>query len=137
MQARTLMVAGTASHVGKSWMATAICSELRRRGVNVAPFKAQNMSNNSYPCVDGGEIGRAQVAQAESCGLEPRSDMNPLLLKPCSDSSSQVIVQGKVWRTLSAAEYYQHHDYLAAKVGESFDRLCAEFEFCADDIKAT
>ena len=65
------MVAGTASHVGKSWMATAICRYLYRRGVLVAPFKAQNMSNNSYPCVGGGEIGRAQVAQAEACGLEP------------------------------------------------------------------
>ncbi len=129
MAARALMVAGTASHVGKSWMATAICRLLRRRGVRVAPFKAQNMSNNSFPCVGGGEIGRAQVAQAEACGLEPHPDMNPILLKPTSDRRSQVVVQGKVWRDLSAAEYYEQHGYLAGKVAESFERLRKRYEF--------
>lgn len=123
------MVAGTASHVGKSWMAAALCRLLARRGVRVAPFKAQNMSNNSYPCAGGGEIGRAQVAQAEACRLEPEPDMNPILLKPTSDRGSQVVVQGKVWRDLSAAEYYRQHDYLAGKVAESFERLRARFEF--------
>lgn len=127
--ARTLMVAGTASHVGKSWMATAICRVLHRRGVKVAPFKAQNMSNNSFPCAGGGEIGRAQVAQAEACGLEPEPDMNPILLKPTSDRGSQVVVQGKVWRNLTAAEYYQQHEYLAGKVAESFERLASQYEF--------
>lgn len=129
MAARTLMVAGTASHVGKSWMATAICRLLHRRGVKVAPFKAQNMSNNSYPCLGGGEIGRAQVAQAEACGLEPEPDMNPILLKPTSDRDSQVIVQGKVWRDLTAAGYYDQHEYLAGKVAESFERLASSYEF--------
>lgn len=123
------MVGGTASHVGKSWLATAICSWLRSRGVRVAPFKAQNMSNNSYPCLGGGEIGRAQVAQAEACGLAPSPDMNPILLKPNSDTGSQVIVQGKVWANLSARDYYQHHSYLLAKVEESFARLAAKHEF--------
>lgn len=123
------MVGGTASHVGKSWMATAICRCLYRRGVSVAPFKAQNMSNNSYPCVGGGEIGRAQVAQAEACGLEPRPDMNPILLKPAGDRGSQVVVHGRVWRNLAAREYYQHHDYLMSKVVESYERLASEFEF--------
>ena len=129
MHARTLMVGGTASHVGKSWMATAICRYLHRRGVAVAPFKAQNMSNNSFPCRDGGEIGRAQVAQAEACGLEPRTDMNPVLLKPTGDRSSQVVVQGKRWRDLSAHAYYLQHDYLMGKVEESFRQLAAEVDF--------
>jgi adenosylcobyric acid synthase len=110
-------------------MATAICGWLRRRGVRVAPFKAQNMSNNSYPCPGGGEIGRAQVAQAEACGLEPSVDMNPILLKPTSATGSQVVVQGKVWRNLSAREYYEQHEYLREKVEESYARLAAAYEF--------
>jgi adenosylcobyric acid synthase len=110
-------------------MATAICAWLRRRGVRVAPFKAQNMSNNSYPCPGGGEIGRAQVAQAEACGLEPSVDMNPILLKPTSAMGSQVVVQGKAWRNLSAREYYEQHEYLREKVEESYARLAAAYEF--------
>jgi adenosylcobyric acid synthase len=129
MAARALMVAGTASHVGKSWMATAICRLLHRRGVKVAPFKAQNMSNNSFPCAAGGEIGRAQAAQAEACGLEPHPDMNPILLKPTSDLGSQVVVQGKVWRDLTAAGYYEQYERLAGKVSESFERLAERYEF--------
>ena len=82
---RALMVVGPASHVGKSWTATAICRWLTRRGMRVAPFKAQNMSNNAAVCADGGEIGRSQAAQAAACGLAPRTDMNPLLLKPAGD----------------------------------------------------
>lgn len=110
-------------------MATAICAWLRKRGVRVAPFKAQNMSNNSYPCSGGGEIGRAQVAQAEACGLEPSVDMNPILLKPTSAMGSQVVVQGKVWRNLSAREYYEQRDYLREKVEESYARLAAAHDF--------
>lgn len=128
MPARALMIGGTASHVGKSWMATAICRWLRRQGIRVAPFKAQNMSNNSYPCPGGGEIGRAQVAQAEACGLAPSPDMNPILLKPSADATSQVIVQGAVWRNLSAQEYYRHYDYLLGKVDESYSRLAAQYD---------
>jgi adenosylcobyric acid synthase len=129
MTARALMIGGTASHVGKSWMATAICRSLHRQGVRVAPFKAQNMSNNSYPCPAGGEIGRAQVAQAEACGLEPAPDMNPILLKPSADATSQVIVQGQVWRNLSAADYYRQHDFLLGKVEESYARLASQYDF--------
>ena len=110
-------------------MATALCAWLRRRGVRAAPFKAQNMSNNSYPCPGGGEIGRAQVAQAEACGLEPSVDMNPILLKPSGETESQVVLQGKVWKTLSGREYYEHHEFLASKVQESFDRLASQYEF--------
>ncbi|MCY4188114.1 MAG: cobyric acid synthase, partial [Bryobacterales bacterium] len=95
----------------------------------VAPLKSQNISNNSYPCAGGGEIGRAQVAQAEACGLEPRPDMNPILLKPTGDRGSQVVVHGKIWRNLSAREYYQHHDFLMSKVVESYERMASEFEF--------
>jgi adenosylcobyric acid synthase len=110
-------------------MTTAICAWLRRRGIRVAPFKAQNMSNNSYPAAGGGEIGRAQVAQAEACGLEPVTDMNPILLKPEADSASQVVVHGRVWRTLPAGEYYQQFDYLLERVLESYDRLSRQYEF--------
>jgi len=110
-------------------MATAVCAWLRRQGVRVAPFKAQNMSNNSYPCPGGGEIGRAQVAQAEACGLAPSVDMNPILLKPTSAMGSQVVVQGKVWRNLSAREYYEQHEYLREKVEESYARLAAAHDF--------
>jgi adenosylcobyric acid synthase len=128
-RARALMVAGTASHVGKSWMTTAICRWMARQGWRVAPFKAQNMSNNSYPCAAGGEIGRAQFAQAQACFLEPEPDMNPILLKPNSDTGSQVIVNGRVWQTLPAREYYQHFPYLLGQVLEAYERLASRHEF--------
>jgi adenosylcobyric acid synthase len=129
VQAKAMMVVGTSSHVGKSWTATAICRSLRRRGVRVAPFKAQNMSLNSYPCADGGEIGRAQVAQAEACGLEPLADMNPILLKPTAHDASQVIVNGRVWKHLSARDYYTHYEFLLGQVTAAFERLSKKFEF--------
>ena len=109
-------------------MATAICAWLRRRGIRVAPFKAQNMSNNSYPCRAGGEIGRAQVAQAWACGLEPEPAMNPILLKPSSDTGSQVVLNGKVWKNLSAREYYQYHDDLLKVVMSTYEDLAARFD---------
>jgi adenosylcobyric acid synthase len=124
-----MLVGGTASHVGKSFVATAICRALKRRGVRVAPFKAQNMSLNSYPCRDGGEIGRAQVAQAEACGLDPVSDMNPLLLKPNGAMNSQVIVNGKVWKNLSAREYYEHTDFLMGRALDAYERLAGQYEY--------
>lgn len=108
-------------------MATAICAWLRSRGIRVAPFKAQNMSNNSYPC-HAGEIGRAQVAQAWACGLEPEPDMNPILLKPQSNGQSQVIVNGKLGATLSAREYYAHHDELFAIVISAYERLASSYD---------
>src|SRR5690242_21962874 len=100
---RALFVGGTSSNAGKSWMVTAICAWLRGRGISVAPFKAQNMSNNSYPCRQGGEIGRAQVAQAEACGLEPEPAMNPILLKPAGRSEERRV--GKECRSGWAAEH--------------------------------
>jgi adenosylcobyric acid synthase len=127
-RAQAIFVGGTSSHSGKSWMVTAICAWLRRRGIRVAPFKAQNMSNNSYPCRGGGEIGRAQAAQAWACGLEPEPSMNPILIKPSSAEASQVIVNGKIWRTLPARAYYEHFDFLLAKVMEAYENLAARFE---------
>src|SRR5687767_4316943 len=109
-------------------MATAICAWLRGKGVAVAPFKAQNMSNNSYPCRSGGEIGRAQVAQAEACGLEPEPAMNPILLKPSGNGTSQVVVNGRVWKTLSARDYYAHASELREKVLDAYDDLASRFE---------
>ena len=83
---KAISVLGTSSNSGKSWFATALCALLRRKGLKVAPFKAQNMSNNSFATLDGGEIGRAQAAQAEACGLQPAVEMNPILLKPSGQS---------------------------------------------------
>ena len=102
---------------------------MRRRGIRVAPFKAQNMSNNSAPLSGGGEIGRAQAVQAEACGVDPASDMNPILLKPTSDSGCQVVVNGKVWRNLSASAYYQHFDELLEQVLAAYDRLASQYEY--------
>src|SRR5689334_25125338 len=109
-------------------MTTAICAWLRKRGVSVAPFKAQNMSNNSFPCRGGGEIGRAQVAQAEACGLEPESAMNPILLKPCGAGRSQVVVNGRMWKTLSAREYYACAAELRGVVRSAYEALLRRFD---------
>ena len=128
MKARPLFVGGTSSNAGKSWMATAICAWLRSQGVSVAPFKAQNMSNNSYPCRQGGEIGRAQVVQAEACGLEPEPAMNPILLKPNGAGSSQVVVNGRVWKTLPPRAYYEHAAELRAHVRAAYDDLARRFD---------
>jgi adenosylcobyric acid synthase len=123
-----IFVGGTGSNAGKSWMATALCRTLFHRGVRVAPFKAQNMSNNSFPCAGGGEIGRSQVAQAEACGLAPEPAMNPVLLKPTGDSVSQVILHGKVWKTVRAAEYYEHAPFLRQEALSAYADLARRFD---------
>lgn len=97
-----LLVAGTTSDAGKSMVVAGLCRLLARRGVRVAPFKAQNMSNNSAVTVDGGEIGRAQAMQARAAGLAPSTRFNPVLLKPGSDRTSQLVVRGKVTGTVRA-----------------------------------
>src|SRR5271155_6192651 len=107
MAAKTLMVMGTSSSVGKSLLTAALCRICARRGVRVAPFKAQNMSNTAAVCANGDEIGRAQAVQARAAGLEPCADMNPVLLKPEGHTRSQVIVLGKPWETLQAVRYYE------------------------------
>ena len=126
---RSLIVVGSASHVGKSWTATAICRWLARRGVRVAPFKAQNMSLNAAVCADGGEIGRSQAAQAAACGLEPRTDMNPLLLKPAGEDGCQVILHGKVWKTVRNGDLRDDHADLLEEIEGAYRRLADEFEF--------
>jgi adenosylcobyric acid synthase len=126
--AKPIFIGGTSSNAGKSWMATAICAWLRSEGVRVAPFKAQNMSNHSYPCRGGGEIGRAQVAQAEACGLEPEPAMNPILLKPNGNGTSQVVVNGRVWKTVAPREYYALHGVLLAHVLAAYEELARRFD---------
>jgi adenosylcobyric acid synthase len=128
MPARPIFIGGTSSNAGKSWMATALCAWLRGHGVSVAPFKAQNMSNNSYPCRHGGEIGRAQVVQAEACGLEPEPAMNPILLKPNGAGSSQIVLNGRVWKTLPPRGYYDHADELRTHVLAAYEDLAARFD---------
>jgi adenosylcobyric acid synthase len=129
MSAKSLMVLGTASHVGKSLLTTALCRILMRSGIRVAPFKAQNMSLNSAATPDGFEIGRAQALQAEAAGLLATRDMNPILLKPESDRSSQIIVQGRLWKSLSARDYHGRYvQELFPVVLESYRRLAENYE---------
>ncbi|WP_238123279.1 MULTISPECIES: cobyric acid synthase [unclassified Xanthobacter] len=123
--ARALMIQGTGSNVGKSLLVAGLCRAARRRGLSVAPFKPQNMSNNAAVTADGGEIGRAQALQARACGLAPHSDMNPVLLKPQSEVGAQVIVQGRRLATAGARDYFKLKASLLAPVLESFHRLGA------------
>ena len=116
---KALSVLGTSSNSGKSWMATALCAWLHRKGVRVAPFKAQNLSNNSAVTHDGGEIGRAQAVQAEACGLAPAVRMNPILLKPTGKSGSQLVRLGRAEGHIHAADYYKHIETLWPTVTES------------------
>ncbi|NKB82486.1 MAG: cobyric acid synthase [Nitrospirales bacterium] len=127
-KARALAVLGTGSDVGKSLVAAGFCRILHRVGMRVAPFKAQNMSLNSFVTPDGGEMGRAQVLQAQACGLEPHVDMNPILLKPEADHKSQVIVLGKVWNSQDAVEYFNKKLEVFEVVKESYTRLAQEHE---------
>ncbi|GAB4505501.1 MAG: cobyric acid synthase [Anaerolineales bacterium] len=123
MTAKVLMVQGTGSSAGKSLLVTALCRIYARRGIRVAPFKAQNMSNNAAVCADGGEIGRAQALQAAAAGLEPVVDMNPVLIKPAADSRSQVILMGRPWHSLAAKTYYEKKAVLWGYVAAALDRL--------------
>jgi adenosylcobyric acid synthase len=127
-RAKTLMFLGTGSDVGKSILTAAFCRILKQDGYRVAPFKAQNMALNSFITPEGGEMGRAQVVQAEAAGIEPHVDMNPILLKPTSHIGSQVIVRGKVVGNFAAGDYYQYKKGLLPVVRESFERLASSYD---------
>ncbi|MFI6479027.1 cobyric acid synthase [Nonomuraea sp. NPDC050663] len=123
-----LLVAGTTSDAGKSVVTAGICRWLARQGVRVAPYKAQNMSLNSFVTADGAEIGRAQAMQAQAAGLEPVADMNPILLKPGSDRRSQVVLMGRPVADVDALEYGAFRDRLRRAALESLDRLRAAYD---------
>ncbi len=126
--AKTLMIQGTTSDAGKSTLVTGICRVLARRGVKVAPFKPQNMALNSAVTIDGGEIGRAQAVQAQACFLEPHTDMNPVLLKPNSDTGAQVIIHGKAIGAMEAKRYHDYKTVAMNAVLESHRRLCEQYD---------
>src|SRR5437773_1282867 len=129
MAARALMVLGTASHVGKSLVVAALGRILSNRGYRVAPFKAQNMALNSAATIDGREIGRAQALQAEACRVTATVDMNPILIKPTSDTGAQVVVQGKVWGQVTARDYHQRRvEELFPLVVECYHALATAHE---------
>jgi len=128
MSAQTLMVQGTTSDAGKSTLVAGLCRVMHRRGVRVAPFKPQNMSLNSAVGADGGEMGRAQALQAQAAGIEATSDMNPVLLKPSSDTGAQVIVQGRVIGELGASQYHDYKRIAREAVLASYERLASAYE---------
>ncbi|HYF93069.1 MAG TPA: cobyric acid synthase [Symbiobacteriaceae bacterium] len=129
MPARTLMVQGTASNVGKSLLVTALCRIFRQDGWRVAPFKSQNMSNNSYITPDGLEIGRAQGAQAEAAGIAATADMNPVLLKPSGDHESQVVIHGRPHAAMDFRSYRREGFQAAASaIRTSLERLRGQYD---------
>jgi adenosylcobyric acid synthase len=128
MSARSLMVMGTASDVGKSVVVTGLCRLFAEAGIRVAPFKSQNMSNNAAVCANGGEIGRAQAVQAEACGLEPAVDMNPVLLKPESDRGCQVVISGQARFRMTTREYSGYREQAWPEIVRSYARLAEQFE---------
>jgi adenosylcobyric acid synthase len=126
MAAKILMIQGSSSSVGKSLLVTALCRIYARRGLRVAPFKAQNMSNNAAVCPDGSEIGRAQALQALASGAQLSSDLNPILIKPEADMHSQVILNGRPFKSLSAYDYYTYKQMLWEYATAALDRLRAQ-----------
>ncbi|MBV1867872.1 MAG: cobyric acid synthase [Marinosulfonomonas sp.] len=126
--AKAIMIQGAGSNVGKSIIVAGLARVFSRRGLSVAPFKPQNMSNNAAVTIDGGEIGRAQALQARAAGLDPIVDMNPVLLKPETDTGAQVIVQGRRFATLKARDYGRYKAQLLPKVLQSFQRLAAKHD---------
>jgi len=126
--AKAIMVQGTGSDVGKSILVCALCRIFRQEGLKVAPFKAQNMSNNSYVTADGREMGRAQVAQAEAAGILPEAEMNPILLKPSGNNGSQIITMGRPLRHMTAHEYYENKDSMLEIAKEAYESLSNEYD---------
>lgn len=126
--ARTIMIQGTMSGAGKSLLAAGLCRILKQDGYRVAPFKSQNMALNSFITSDGGEMGRAQVVQAEAAGIEPDTRMNPILLKPTTDVGSQVIVGGQVQGNMKAMEYYRRKREYIPVILEAYHSLAKEYD---------
>ena len=126
--AKNIMIQGTMSNAGKSLIAAGLCRILRQDGLKAAPFKSQNMALNSFITRDGGEMGRAQVVQAEAAGIEPDVRMNPILLKPTTDVGSQVIVNGRVLGNMRAAEYFKKKKELIPDVMKAYESLASEYD---------
>jgi adenosylcobyric acid synthase len=128
LMAHTLMIQGCTSDAGKTTAVAGLCRILKRKHIRVAPFKPQNMALNSAVTVDGGEIGRAQAVQAQACGLEPHTDMNPVLLKPNSDTGAQVIIHGKALTEMDASTYHHYKTIAMNAVLESHQRLSQQYD---------
>ena len=126
--AKAIMIQGTASNSGKSFLAAALCRIFRQDGLRAAPFKSQNMALNSFITKEGLEMGRAQVMQAEAAGVEPSVRMNPILLKPTSDMGSQVIVNGEVRGVMRAADYFRCKKELIPDILRAYESLAAEYD---------
>ena len=126
--AKAIMVQGTMSNAGKSYLAAALCRIFKQDGYRVAPFKSQNMALNSFITEEGLEMGRAQVMQAEAAGIKPSVLMNPILLKPTNDTGSQVIVNGEVLGNMSARDYYKHKLELVPKIKEAYRQLDEQYD---------
>ena len=129
MTKRTIMIQGTTSDSGKSTLVAGLCRILKNRGEKVVPFKPQNMALNSAVTIDGGEIGRAQAVQAQAAGLEPHTDMNPVLLKPNSDTGAQVIIHGQAMTNLTAVDYHNYKPTAMNAVLESYHRLQQQYDW--------
>jgi len=125
---KTLMIQGTTSDAGKTTLVAALCRILKKRGLAVVPFKPQNMALNSAVTVDGGEIGRAQALQAQAAGLQPHTDMNPILIKPTSDTRAQIIVQGRAVTDMDAAVYHDYKTQAMSYVLDSYARLQQQYD---------
>lgn len=126
--AKSIMIQGTMSNSGKSFLAAALCRIFRQDGYSAAPFKSQNMALNSFITADGLEMGRAQAMQAEAAGIEPSVLMNPILLKPVTDCGSQVIVNGEVRGNMKAADYFRHKKELIPDIMKAYDTLAAQYD---------
>ncbi len=124
----SIMLVGTMSDAGKTVLAAGLCRCFQRKGIKVAPFKAQNMSLNSFVTEEGGEMGRAQVVQAEAACIKPHTDMNPVLLKPTGDTGSQVIVDGEPIGNFPAKEYYEMKDRMKQAAHAAYDRLAQKYD---------
>ena len=127
-KAKPIMVQGTASSAGKSLLAAGLCRLFKQDGYTVAPFKSQNMSSLSYTMQGGLEISQAQAFQAEAAGIAPSVFMNPVLLKPVADAHSHVVVNGRPWDSLPAADYYRRKSELRPLIQEAYDTLAAQYD---------